>query len=162
MSDKIGFSDSVSLTRTADTNAYTAGDVVGAATGSTAALEFTDMGPVGRSIRITGCELLIESTGVISGETSYRLHLYSVTPPSALGDNTAWDLPSGDRASYLGYVDLGTPVDAGATLFVQTQDITKDVKLEKSGTLWGYLVTVGGYTPTSARVYNITLHSLAL
>ncbi len=162
MADKIGFSDSVSITRVADTNAYGAGDVIGAATGSTAAVEFTDMGPVGRSIRITGCELLIEASSVISGETSYRLHLYNVTPPSALGDNTAWDLPSGDRASYLGYVDLGTPVDVGASLYVQTADLTKHVKLEKSGSLWGYLVTVGAHTPTSARVYTVTLHALAL
>lgn len=161
MSDKIGYSSSVTLTRTADTNAYGAGDVVGAATGSTAAIEFAQIGPAGRTVRLSGCELLIEASAVISGETSYRLHLYNVTPPSALGDNTAWDLPSGDRASYLGYVDLGTPVDVGASLFVQTDGLLKDLKL-KTSSLYGYLVTVGAYTPTSARVHKATLHTLAL
>lgn len=159
MTDKIGYSASVSLTRTADTNAYGAGDVVGAATGSTAALEFPDMGPSGRSVRITRAALLISADAVISGETSYRLHLYNVTPPSALGDNAAWDLPSGDRAAYLGYVDLGTPVDVGSSLFVQSGELAMDVKLEAGGALWGYLVTVGPHTPTSARAYRVTLHA---
>ena len=37
----------VTLARTADTNAYLANDVVGAAPGSTAALTFANMGPTG-------------------------------------------------------------------------------------------------------------------
>ena len=162
MPDKVGFTASVTLTRTADTNAYTAGDVVGAATGSTAALEFTNIGSPGRDIRIVGCELLISATAVISGETSYKLYLYNITPPSALDDNAAWDLPSGDRASYLGSIDLGTPADIGSSLFIETAGMTKHVKLEKNGSLFGYLVTTGAHTPTSERVYKVTLHSLAL
>lgn len=161
MGERFGFAPSVTLTRTADTNAYGAGDVVGAATGSTAALEFKQAGPAQGIIRITGCELLIQANAVISGETSYRLHLYSVTPPSALGDNAAWDLPSGDRASYLGYVDLGTVVDVGSTLYVQTEGLSKDIKLA-STSVFGYLVTTGAHTPTSARVYQIKLHTLAI
>jgi hypothetical protein len=153
-----GYSAAVSLTRTADTNAYTANDVVGPATGSTAALTFSSMGVSGKEIIITSAALEIDANAVISGETSYRLYLYNVTPPSALGDNAAWDLPSGDRVSFLGYVDLGTPVDLGSTLYVETNNIGKQVKV--SGTsLFGYLVTNGAYTPTSGRVHVITLHS---
>lgn len=156
-----GFSAAVSLTRTADTNAYAANDVLGSATGSTAALTFSSMGPSGKEILITSAALEIDASAVISGETSYRLYLYNVTPPSALGDNAAFDLPSGDRASFLGYVDLGTPVDLGSTLYVETNIINKQVLL--SGTsLFGYLVTNGAYTPTSARVHKITLHSVAV
>lgn len=156
-----GFTSTVTLTRTADTSAYTANDVLGSATGSTAALEFTTIGASGGDIMITSAELEIDASAVISGETSYRLYLYSVTPPSALGDNAAWDLPSGDRSSFLGYIDLGTPVDLGSTLWVQTDGINKHVKL--SGTsLFGYLVTNSAYTPTSARVHKITLHSVTL
>ena len=147
----------VSLTRTADTNVYAANDVVGAATGSTAALTFSSVGDSGASIRIIGAELLIEATGLISGEIGYRLALYSVTPPSALGDNAAFDVPSGDRASFLGYIDLGTPIDLGSTLYIQSEQ-AKDVKLA-SADLFAYLVTLGTYTPTSARVYKITLHT---
>lgn len=155
------FSAAVSVTRTNDTNAYTANDVIGAATGSTAALEFGPLGLYGSRVMLTTAELEIDATAVISGETSYRLYLYNITPPSALGDNAAWDLPSGDRASFLGYVDLGTPVDLGSTLYVQTTQINKQVKLAGTS-LFGYLVTIGGYTPTASRVHKITLHAVAL
>jgi hypothetical protein len=156
-----GHSAVVSLTRTADTNAYLANDIVGAATGSTAALTFASLGVAGQEVKITSIALEIDATAVISGETSYRLYLYSVTPPSALGDNAAWDLPSGDRASYLGYIDLGTPVDLGSTLYVQTDSVNRQIKLTGTG-LFGYLVTSGPYTPTSARVYVVTLHTTIL
>jgi len=154
------YSAAVTLTRTNDTNAYTANDVIGAATGSTAALTFASMGPSGKEIVITSAALEIDITAVVSGMTSFRLYLYNVTPPSALGDNAAFDLPSGDRASYLGYVDLGTPVDLGSTLYVESNGIQKQVKL--SGTsLFGYLVTNGAWTPAASTVFVITLHSVA-
>lgn len=155
----VGHSVAVSVTRTADTSAYAANDVIGSATGSTAALTFSSVGRSGGVIMITSAELRIDASAVISGETSYRLHLYNVTPPSATGDNGAWDLPSGDRSSYLGYVDLGSPVDLGSTLYVQTSNINRQMIL--SGTnLYAYLVTIGAYTPTSARVYSVTLHTI--
>lgn len=156
-----GYSAAVTLTRTADTNAYAAGDVVGAATGSTAALQFSSMGPSGGRIMITSVSIEIDASAIISGETSYTLYLYNVTPPSALGDNAAFDLPSGDRASFLGSINLGTPVDLGSTLFLATDAVNKQIKL--SGTsLFGYLVTTGAYTPTSARVYVVTIHAVSL
>jgi len=150
---------SASVTRVNDTNAYLANDVIGAATGSTAAIEFTSIGPSAGSIRIIGAELRIDATAAISGETSYRLHLYSVTPPGAYGDNTAWDLPSGDRASYLGYLDLGSPLDLGSTLYVQSEQ-AKDIKLAGTS-VFAYLVTLGAYTPTASRVYTVKLHAVA-
>lgn len=159
--DTSGYSASVSLTRTADTNAYAANDVLGAATGSTAALTFANMGRSGENIMITSVSLEIDAAAVISGETSYNLYLYGVTPPSALGDNVAFDIPSGDRASFLGKISLGTPVDEGSTLYIETNAINKQVTLAGTS-LFGYLVTVGGYTPTSARVYVVKIKSIAL
>lgn len=156
-----GYAASVTLTRTSDTAPYLANDVVGSATGSTAALTFSSIGPSGKEIVITSVAFEIDASAVISGETTYRLYLYNVTPPSALGDNAAWDLPSGDRASFLGYVDLGAPVDLGSTLYVENNIVNKQITLA-SANLFGYLVTNGAHTPTSARVYKITLHSTAL
>jgi len=149
----------VSVTRTADTNIYAANDVIGAATGATAAIEFANIGPSGGSIRIIGTEMAINVAAVISGMTSFRLHLYSVTPPSALGDNAPWDLPAGDRASYLGFLDLGAPVDLGSTLYVQAEQ-AKDVKLLGTS-LFAYPVTIGTFTPSSAAVKKFTVHALA-
>lgn len=148
-----GFSSSVAITRPADTTAYTANDCVGGAQ------TFSSIGPSGgKAVMITGAELLIEASAIISGESNYRLHLYSVTPPGAYSDNTAWDLPSGDRASYLGFVDLGAISDMGSTLYAQAT-IQKPVKLAGTS-VFGYLVTLNAYTPTASRVYNVKLHTM--
>jgi hypothetical protein len=152
------YSAAVTLTRTADTNAYLAGDVIGAATGSTAALTFASMGPSAGRIEIESVQLEIDLASVPAGMTSFRLYLYNVTPPSALGDNAAFDLPSGDRASFLGYVDLGTPVDLGSTLYIESHNIGKRLKLAGTS-VFAYLVTNAGYTPSSGDVFVITLHS---
>lgn len=156
-----GNTTTVTITRTADTNAYAANDVIGAATGSSACVEFTGMGLSGGDTMITGAELMVEASALISGETNYRLYLYSVTAPSALGDNAAFDLPSGDRNSFLGFIELGTPVDLGSTLFVQVEGINKHIKLAGTS-IFAYLVTTTAYTPTSARVYRVTLHTVEI
>lgn len=153
-----GYSASVSVTRPSNTNTYGIGDVVGA---TAAAWTFPLMGPSAGRIMVTSASLEIDVAAVPSGMTSFRLHLYSVTPPSAYADEATWDLPAGDRASYLGYIDLGTPVDLGSTLFVQTDQINKQFKLAGTS-LFGYLVTNGTYAASSAAVKVITLHSVAL
>jgi hypothetical protein len=158
------YTAAVTLTRTADTNAYTAGDVMGAATGSTAALNFASMGPSGGIVEIVSASLEIDKTAIPSGMTSFRAYLFNVTPPSAFGDNAAWTgIPSGDRASFLGYIDFGTPIALGtspATLYVRQDNIGTRIKL--SGTsIFAYLITNGAYTPASADVHVLTLHTQA-
>lgn len=154
-----GFTSAASATRPANTTAYAAGDVVGA---SAATWTFANIGPTGGGkVLITGASFRIDTSAVLSGETSYRLHLYSVTPPSALADNAAFDLPSGDRASYLGFINLGYTEDLGSTLYTELTGLNKQINLASSS-LYGYLVTAGGYTPNSAQVYNITLQSVSV
>lgn len=117
------------------------------------AKEFPDLGPkMGGTVMITCTRLEIDAAALISGEAGYRLHLYKVTPPSAHADQVAWDLPSGDRAAYLGFIDLGTPVDLGSTLWVEQQGVNKQIKVPGSvngGSIWGELMTVGGFTATA-------------
>lgn len=154
-----GYTAAVSVTRPANVTDYTANDVVGA---TAAAISFPSMGPSGGNIAITSVELQINVTAVPAGMTTFRLYLYSVTPPSALADNAAFDLPAGDRASFLGYVDLGTPVDLGSTLYVRTDGMNAQFKLAGTG-LFGYLVTAGGFTPGAvSEVYKVSLHAKAL
>ena len=87
------------------------------------------------------------------------MHLYSVTPPSAYADDAAWDIPSGDRASYLGYVDLAQVIDFGSTLYIDTPALNKQIKL--SGTsVFGYLVNGTTLTP-AAVAHIVTLHCIA-
>lgn len=151
---------SASATFTCGTSAYTAGDVVGAASAA-AALTFASIGPsAGGGVMITSASLEIDTAALIASEAGYVLHLFSVTPPSALNEGDAFVLAAGDRASYLGSITLGTPVDLGSTLYVEVNGLDKQIVLA-SGSLYGYLVTAAGYTPT-ARVFLIKLHSLAL
>jgi hypothetical protein len=154
------YTSAISITRTADTNAYAANDAIGAATGSTAAKEFASIGAAGEHVEIMSAELLIEASALIASEAGYSLYLYDALPASAYGDNAAWDLPSGDRANFLGKIALGTPVDLGSTLYIRTNNLGHVVKLAASVTsLYAYLVTDAGYTPTSSRVYKVTLRT---
>lgn len=152
----------VSVTRPSNTTGYTGNDVLGTGSGAAAAaaaLTFPNMGPAaGGEIRITSAIFERDASALIAGETTYTLHLYNVTPPSALLDNDPFDLPSGDRAAYLGSINLGTPVDLGSTLYVATDGINKQITLLSSN-LFGYLVTVGPYTPASGAVHRIALHA---
>ena len=159
---RTGYKSTVALTRTADANAYASGDVVGNANGCV--LAFTEMGPPDSNIMFTSIDMRMDLSSVPTNMGSFRLHMYSATPPSALADNAVWDLPSGDRAAYLGYLDLGTPVDVGATLFIQNDGVNRQVQLTGS-TLYCYLVvntTTSTVALGSAAAMSITLRSVSL
>ena len=153
-----GYASQPTVTRPANATPYTALDVVGGA------IEFTSIGPAGGNVRLVSADLRIDVAAIPAGMTTFRLYLYNVTPPSALADNAAWDLPAGDRASFLGYIDIGTVLDLGATLYVQADALVKQVKLGTGQTsLFGYLVTAGGFTPAgNSEVYTPGLRGVAL
>jgi len=159
----LAYKSSVTITRPSNTTQYSAGDMVGQAdtvtpaNAGSAILEFANIGPAGGSVLITTSTLMVNLAAVTASMTSFRLHLYGTSPAAKL-DNALWDLPSGDRTAYLGYVDLGTPVDLGSTLWVQTDQINKQVQLTTSS-IFGVMVTNGGYIPTSGEVLIPTLHA---
>jgi len=126
-----------------------------------AVLELSGIGLRGDMVRILQSQLQINITAVPSGMTSFRLYLYRTAPPSGLLDNAPWDLPSGDRGSFVGYVDLGTPVDLGSTLYVQTLSVNKEVILRDTE-LYGYLVTTAGWTPAASTSAKVTLIASAV
>lgn len=140
--------------------AYLAGDLISIAQ----EFAFTDrLGnpvPSGSLIRILTTIIKIDATAVISGETSYSLPLYSVTPPSAQADNAAWTLASADLSAYRGTISLGTPIDLGAALYVKTPLVDIDVKLTGTG-LFGELITAGGFTAT-AVARQVLLYGIVL
>lgn len=150
------FGSVATLTRPATTPAYSANDVVLDTGGSP--LSFTLAAGAG-DYTLTCASLEIDAASIISGETTYTLYIYNVTPPSALADDAAWDLPSGDRASFLGSINLGTPADLGSTLYVEQCNLNKQITTA-SANVFGYLVTTGAHTSTASRVYKIALHSV--
>lgn len=162
---------SVVITRPSNNTAYAAGDVLGVADAGTPAnagsaiLEFADVASAGANVLITNVSLAAYVSALPSGMTTFRLHLYSASPAAIL-DNAAWDLVAADRAAYLGYVDIEQMVDVGSTLYVQTNKaenatLPKQVKLADGSTsLFGLLVTNGGFTPTSGAVKKLTLSAV--
>jgi hypothetical protein len=136
-----------SATFTPAASSHTAGDVNGAA--GTFALS----APSACTLLITDANLLINSA--TAEATAWRLYLYNVTPPSAYADAAAWDLASGDQASFLGYIDLGTAIDLGSSQWVENRIVNKAVKL--SGTsLFGYLINLTTLTP-AAVAHTVTI-----
>lgn len=151
---------SATITRPANITPYAAGSVIGTATNSSSAFELANIAPAeGGNVFITDTHLFVHVAAIPSGMTSFRLHLFDVTPPSALVDGAAYDLTAADRASYQGYVDLGAPQDFGSTLFAHVGGHSHRATALTSS-LYGYIQTIGGYTPTSASVNNIRAFSV--
>lgn len=148
------FDVAATVTRAANQTPYTANDVVGGV------LSFPLIGANASSLLLTGVQLEFDITAVPSGMAAFKLALYTVTPPSALADNAAFDIPSGDRSSFVGIIDIAVPVDYGATLYVENNNIGKQLKLTGTG-LFGYLITTGTYIPAAnSEVGKVTLHSV--
>lgn len=157
-SQGLGYTSRTDVTRPANVTAYTAGDVVGGA------ITFTSAGPSGGRVLITSADLGLYIAAIPTGMGAFTLYLYDVTPPSAIADNSPFDMPSGDRASYLGSIALGVPVDLGATCYTTPVVPSLEVKLANaSTTLYGYLVTASGYTPANnSEVYSIRFSSIGV
>lgn len=158
---RAGKTSSASIVET-DTSAIGAGDVVGADASTAGCMTFANAAAVAGDNIITGASLAVRITAgtaasIISGETSYSLKLYSVTQPAAQLGNALWNLVAGDLSSFLGEVDLGTLVDKGDILYVEVNNLGKQVLLA-STSLFGVLVTNGAYTQL-ARTFTVTIHT---
>lgn len=113
----------------------------------------------GSHIRITSATLQING-GTIE-TTAWRLHLYTVTPPSAYSDTTTFDVSNAtDLTSYLGYVDISQVLDLGTTLYIDMPALNKQIKLAGTS-LFGYLVNGTTLTP-QAVAHIVTLQCQAI
>lgn len=144
---------SSNTTRPANTTGYTAGDVYGGLQ------TFSAIGMSNSSVVVTSVSLRLDITAIPSGMIGFRLHLYSAAP-TTLADNAVWSLTNGDRSIYEGFVDIAIPAAIGSSiLYSQNDYINKQIKLSTS-TLYGYLVTLGAYTPASATTSTIEIHGV--
>lgn len=147
------------ITRPSNTTAYTAGDVVGDTSGS-AIITLSSIGPSGGYVLIQSVSLVFSDSSVPSGMGAFRLHLYQ-TSPTAIADNAAFDLVSGERSGYMGYVDIPAPTDFGSSLYTQSDYPGRLVKLTSaSTTLYAELETRGAYTPVSASTVDVRVATL--
>lgn len=153
-----GLSASVTVTRPSNVNVYAALDVLGPTGGGTASMNFALGAVSGSKIKINSVSLQRDVAAIPATETTYVLHLFNVTQPSAQADEATFDLASGDRASYLGNITIPQIVDLGSTLYVETAALNKIVQLSGTG-IFGVLVTVGTYTAASASVLKVTINA---
>ena len=160
------YRSTVTITRPSNTTAYTAGDVIGIADSGTPANAgsaihtLTNIGPSGGYVLIQSVDLSIGLTAVTSGMGAFRLHLYS-SSPTAILDNAAFDLVSGEVANYEGFIDLPTPQDLGSTIYTQSDYPGRLVKLAAGSTsLFAELETRGAYTPASGTVHTLCVKAL--
>jgi hypothetical protein len=141
---------SASATFTPAAASHVAGDCNGAAA------EFALAAPSASRIVITSAS--IEIDGATAEATGWSLYLFNVTPPSAVADDGAHTLPSGDRASFLGKIDLGTAIDEVDTQWNEVHGINKQVKLAGTS-VFGYLVNRTTLTPANVA-HIVTLHAV--
>ena len=150
------------ITRPADTTAYTAGDVVGQSPATN--LTFANvLSTAGAQFIIAGVTLEIDVATLPSGMGTFRLHLFD-SAPTAIADNAVFSIVDADRLKYLGFIEIDTPVDVGATiLWLQVFNANLAGKLATgSTTLYGQLETRAAYTPTASAVKKVTIHPLGV
>jgi hypothetical protein len=157
--DGKAYRSTVSITRPSNTTAYTAGDVVGD-TGGSAILTLSNIGPSGGYILIQSAALVFSDISVPGGMGAFRIHLYS-SSPTAIADNAQFDLVSGDRAAYMGYIDFSAPQDLGSTIYTQLDYPGRLIKLAAaSTTLFAEIETRNAYTPVSASTVELRVSTL--
>lgn len=149
----------VAVTRPDDTTAYAALDVMGTDPGTV--IEFPNIAPVGGGpIMLLYAALRVDVGSIPSGMGQVRLHFYD-SAPTAIADNAAYNLPAGDRAKYLGYLTLGTPLDLGDTLFSEDDFLRKQL-IATSSSIFAIAQTLSAFTPTASTVKNWELRAAEL
>ncbi len=155
---------SVTFTRPANVNAYTAGDVVSNSTGTTTLLEFTQFARGdGASGYITAAILTTNKKSIVP---AFRLHLFNAADPTVVADNVAHKELYADIAKVAGQpIDLAamtTPADAAGSDLSKIGDATLRVPFqcaEDSRSLFVLLETLTDFTPASGESFTLTLHA---
>lgn len=151
----------VAVTRPDNTTAYADLDVLGGTTTPLSLIEFANIAPVGGgSIVLLYASLRVDVSALPAGLGLTRLHLYSEAP-AAIADNAAFNLPSGDRGKYLGYLTLGTPLDLGDTLFSEDDFLRKQI-VATSSSIFAIAQTISAFTPAANTVKNWELRAAEL
>jgi hypothetical protein len=157
--ENTGNTSTVTITRPNDTTAYAIGDVVGQS--PAANLVFTGVSSrSGGTIIVKDVHLLVAVGSIPTGMSSFYLHFFT-SAPTAIADNTAFNIIAADRSKYRGFIEIQAPVDMGDTLWSENIGVNKQIDLAVgSTTLYGVLTTSAIFTPTAQSVKNIILQTL--
>lgn len=142
------YESTATITRAANTTAYTANDVYGGV------FELTNIGPSGGFV-LNSLDIIFNITALPSGMGAFAVYLFNATPPSAITDNLPYSLSSGDRDSIrtLNGLSLTASLAArgnGGSVVAEVLDINRLFKLATGSTsLWGYLATLSAFIPAA-------------
>lgn len=146
-SEVLAFLSTATITRAANTTAYTANDVYGTV------FELTNIGASGGYVFLSSLDIIFNITALPSGMGAFAVYLYSSSPPSAITDNNPFSIASGDRASIMtlnGFTLTASLARGGGSVVAETLNINQLFKLATGSTsLWGYLVTNSAFTPAA-------------
>lgn len=155
----------VEFTRPANTDAYTAGDVVSNSTSASTLMEFSgffrpNSDGVIRGAYIIGARLTTDKKSITP---RFRVHLFNASNPTRSADNAAHQEKYADISKRLGYFDLpamstaadttnsdmSRAIDIGLRMFV--------VPASGSTSLFALLETLDGFTPASGQKFTLAL-----
>lgn len=134
----------VTLTRPANTTAYTAQDEV--ATTGTAPVSFSVARVTGQTGIITGADLIYSNNPAVT--PAFRLLLFSA-PVTAAGDNVALALSDADAALFIGMIDFTQTQAGGAATSanLMMSGAAVNAKPFTTDTIFGLLITTNAFTP---------------
>lgn len=153
------------ITRPANTAAYSASDAISNSTSAPTALTFTDIAPV---VGANGGSGYIVKARMLTNQSTFtgrvRLHIYSVSP-TAINDNAAFTLLWANRANRIGAIDFpaaateGTGSDsANAILAPGSGNLAMAFKCANGDqNLYGLAEVRDGFTPTSGQIFFFEL-----
>jgi hypothetical protein len=164
---RFAYRSTATITRAANTTQYTGNAGTNAYDVYGGVFELPVIGATDGFIRLDNIRVVFNITAVPSGMRDFYLYLYSATPPSAIADNGAFSIPSGDRATIL--TPEGLPLGdcslarGGGSVVLQTSFLPPYlIKMPSTSTsLFGYLVTGSTFTPT-ANSETATFSALAM
>jgi len=147
----LAYESTVTITRAANTTAYVANDVYG--NSANAVFQLTNIGASGGYVFLNYLGIIFNITALPSGMGAFAVYLYSGSPPSAIADNSPFSIASGDTASILnlnGIILTASLARGGGRVVAEALNINQLFKLATGQTsLWGYLVTLGAFTPAA-------------
>lgn len=150
------------LTRPADTTAYTAGDVVSNNATTTTPIAFSDIFPKDAGTGyLVGARL---STDKKSITPRIRLHLFNASTATVAADNAAFKEVYADAGKRLGYVDLPamtTATDSTNSDMSRAFDLTLRVPIVAAAgdrDLHVVLEALDAFTPASGQQFSLTLY----
>jgi hypothetical protein len=152
------------ITRPANTTAYTAKDAIADKTAAATILTFTNAAQAaGRGGYVVGATVMTDQT---ANTAQFKLHLFHTAPGAVVVDNAAMTAPLWtDRASYVGSIIFAAAAQEGGagaafaqlTTGAEPQFPMPFVCAAADSNLYGMLETLDAFTPASAQNFYLVL-----